>query len=345
MGHIVDWVSIAKKELGGKDPFEILTKPWDQFSTLPYYKEEDLSFSVNRLTDHQSFPYGSPNHWFNLPEVDCCKPTIQSPIILNHLQNGADGIFFKINRDNDPEKILSDVKPEFCFLGFECEPASIPFFEKLEGLTTVDKLNGTINWTSEPNWLSVANLFKGYEAFRCFGINETGNSAVEQVSNSLKKAISVLDRLTDYAFSAQSVFNQLAFTLNSTTNFFGDVIRIRALRTLLTMLSQAYSLESSDTFIRVKINPAVGEPYQPHGDLLGNSFAAISAVASSAHAITVTTTHKESALHQRTARNISLLLKEESKLDKVVDPFSGSYFIESLTHSLVEKVWNQISVK
>ena len=38
-------------------------------------------------------------------------------------------------------------------------------------------------------------------------------------------------------------------------------------------------------------------------------------------------------------RNIQHILKEESYLDKVVDPAAGSYYIESLTDSLVEHGW------
>lgn len=343
MGYKDDWVSVAKKELGGKNPFEILTKSWDVFKTLPYYSESDLSFTINRLPGRQSFPFEAPNHWFNLPEVDCSTTTNSNSIILDHLQHGADGAFLKIDERNDPIKILADVKPEFCFLGFECDYSSVSFFEKLTERFAADNLNGAIFWTTEPKWFAIANLFKGYQLFRCFGICERGNSAVEQMASFINAAISVLDQLTDYAFSALEIFNQLAFTIQSTNNFFGDVARIRALRILLGRLAAAYGLGSGHAFIRVKVNPLVDNQFQPHGDLLGNSFAAISAVASSADALTVATVNDQSSLHNRLARNISLLLKEESRLDKVVDPFAGSYFIESLTNSLVEKVWNQLT--
>ena len=41
----------------------------------------------------------------------------------------------------------------------------------------------------------------------------------------------------------------------------------------------------------------------------------------------------------RVARNIQLLLKEESYFDKVIDPSGGSYYIEQLTQELAEKGW------
>lgn len=42
---------------------------------------------------------------------------------------------------------------------------------------------------------------------------------------------------------------------------------------------------------------------------------------------------------ERIARNQQLLLQEESHFDKIVDVAGGSYFIETLTHSLAEEAW------
>ncbi len=39
------------------------------------------------------------------------------------------------------------------------------------------------------------------------------------------------------------------------------------------------------------------------------------------------------------ARNIQLVIKEETHADKVIDPAGGSYFIETLTSELVDKAW------
>ena len=41
----------------------------------------------------------------------------------------------------------------------------------------------------------------------------------------------------------------------------------------------------------------------------------------------------------RIARNVVLVLKEESFVEDVIDPSGGSYFIETLTSEYVEKAW------
>ncbi len=44
----------------------------------------------------------------------------------------------------------------------------------------------------------------------------------------------------------------------------------------------------------------------------------------------------------RIARNTQLFLQEETKMTKTVDPWAGSYFVESLTHELSQKAWKLI---
>ena len=44
----------------------------------------------------------------------------------------------------------------------------------------------------------------------------------------------------------------------------------------------------------------------------------------------------------RIARNTQLHLQQETKITKTVDPWAGSYYVESLTHELAEKAWELI---
>lgn len=44
----------------------------------------------------------------------------------------------------------------------------------------------------------------------------------------------------------------------------------------------------------------------------------------------------------RIARNTQLFLQEETNITKVIDPWAGSYYVESLTNELIEKAWKHI---
>ena len=41
----------------------------------------------------------------------------------------------------------------------------------------------------------------------------------------------------------------------------------------------------------------------------------------------------------RIARNTQIFLQEETKICKTVDPWAGSYYVESLTAEIAEKAW------
>ena len=44
----------------------------------------------------------------------------------------------------------------------------------------------------------------------------------------------------------------------------------------------------------------------------------------------------------RIARNTQIYLQEETGITKVIDPWAGSYYVESLTHELMHKAWHHI---
>jgi len=65
----------------------------------------------------------------------------------------------------------------------------------------------------------------------------------------------------------------------------------------------------------------------------------LSAVFGSCDGLKITPFDKGSPLSYRMARNIQHLLKEEAYIDKVQDMMAGSYFIEELTLTFIDKVW------
>ena len=44
----------------------------------------------------------------------------------------------------------------------------------------------------------------------------------------------------------------------------------------------------------------------------------------------------------RIARNTQLYLQEETQITKTVDPWAGSFYVESLTNDITEKAWELI---
>ncbi|MDE7442562.1 MAG: methylmalonyl-CoA mutase small subunit, partial [Muribaculaceae bacterium] len=83
--------------------------------------------------------------------------------------------------------------------------------------------------------------------------------------------------------------------------------------------------------------------YDAHVNLLRSQTEAMSAALAGVDSITVVpfdTPYKTpDEFSERIARNQQFLLKEESHLDKVVDPAGGSYYVETLTASIAQEAW------
>jgi len=83
--------------------------------------------------------------------------------------------------------------------------------------------------------------------------------------------------------------------------------------------------------------------YDPYVNMLRTTTEAMSAIIAGIDSLTVNpfdnVYEKPSDFSERIARNQQLLLKEESYLEKVADPSSGSYYLENLTDSIAAEAW------
>lgn len=83
--------------------------------------------------------------------------------------------------------------------------------------------------------------------------------------------------------------------------------------------------------------------YDPYVNMLRATTEAMSAALGGAESINVLPSNiayeDPTKFSERMARNIQLILKEESHFDKVQDPAAGSYYIETLTEKIAEKAW------
>lgn len=330
------WIQAAKAELKQSDPLESLKKNWGDWPVKPYYDEADGE--PKDVIKKISIQHKAANGWLNLPLVLTDSEDFNL-LAINHLNKGSDGVVFRVDSSTNPTQALENIKPEFCFLGFEAKVSSFSFFEKVEPLLQpADKINGCVIWGDSPDWLKVARLFRTHSNFRCFGFH-VGTLDSINLEHVFSKVVQVLDELTDNTFPAPHVLPRFAFQVTGTNNFFSDVVIIRSLKILFQRLALAYGVSGVQAFVQYVVPASTSSAYDPHGAMISGSLSALSAVSASVDALTVAIENQNSAMHMHTARSISLLLKEESKLDKVIDPLAGSYFIENMTSAVVEHVW------
>ncbi len=188
-------------------------------------------------------------------------------------------------------------------------------------------------------------------SFKLFTINLqelefAGANATQQISFALAMATELADRLTGMGVEADEVFRRIAFQFPITTDFFGEMAKIRAFRLVWGRMLEAWNLpRHAGDYTYIIGVPAISNETvaDPHVNLLRHTTQAMSAALGGCVTVSLPAYNaqfevpNEDAL--RIARNIQLVLKEEAYLNKVIDPAGGAYFVESLTDQLAAKAW------
>jgi methylmalonyl-CoA mutase len=130
------------------------------------------------------------------------------------------------------------------------------------------------------------------------------------------------------------------------SNFFMELSKFRAARMLWAQIVEQYK-PTCPCAAKMLCHATTSEfnqtIFDAHVNLLRSQTETMSAALACVDSITVTpfdTPYKTpDAFSERIARNQQFLLKEESHLDKVVDPAGGSYYVETLTVSIANEAW------
>lgn len=153
--------------------------------------------------------------------------------------------------------------------------------------------------------------------------------------------------LTAEGIDPAEAARRIKFNMGISTNYFMEIAKFRAARMLWAQIVKHYSPTPDDDACKMVVNAVTSEfnqtIYDAYVNLLRSQTETMSAAIAGVDSITVTPFDKQyktpDDFSERIARNQQLLLKEESHIDKVVDPAGGSYYVEILTTSIAEQAW------
>ncbi len=176
--------------------------------------------------------------------------------------------------------------------------------------------------------------------------NNAGATLVQELAFSLASGNEYMADLTSKGLPADTVAASLQFSFGIGSNYFMEIAKLRAARLLWTAVVEQYrpeNPESSRMFIHSTTSLWNKTVYDPYVNLLRTTTEGMSAAIGNTDSMSILPFDfpykDESEISRRIARNQQLILKEEAYLDKIVDPAAGSYYIESLTHSIAMHAW------
>ena len=192
----------------------------------------------------------------------------------------------------------------------------------------------------------VANL-------RCFPVNSylfnnSGAFIYQELGYALAWGAEWMTLLTEAGLNPCEVALRIKFNMGIGSNYFMEIAKFRAARMLWAEIVKAYGSNPDNCdcckmkahAVTSRFNMTI---YDAHVNLLRSmteSMSAAMAGVDSIETLPFDLPYKNpDDFSERIARNQQVLLRDESHLDKVVDPAGGSYYVETLTASIAEQAW------
>lgn len=341
-----NWNEVARKELGGKDPIESLSLKKQNLVIKPYYDAEDTISITQFFNKPSTDPILGPRGWFNAPLVNVGDEELANKSALNHLNNGADAIIYRLSGPCQLNTLLHNIELPYCGSYFIIENNNSDLIPQLIALANAkgfDKAQivGGIFWHSLPtDKVDLLKVFAGWNKFRLLGnIISTAQNATDEIVKALVQGVQTIELCADKNLA----FRHLAFSFRIGADFFLEIAKLKAFSKLWDHVGTAYSItkENTSALLHGLSTCWNSEKYQPNANMLKSTSAAISCILGGCDLITIEPEDESNLLKSRISRNVLTLLREESHLNQPADATAGSYYLESLIDQMAKKAWTQ----
>ena len=177
--------------------------------------------------------------------------------------------------------------------------------------------------------------------------HDAGANAVQELALAIAAGLSYLRALTERGFTIESTASKLHFFLHIGENFFLEIAKFRAFRSLWAQVLRALGL--ADANQRLHFHARSGSRNKSRLDaqvnLLRLTTEALSAAIGGVDSIELAPFDqpqgKSDAFSRRLSRNLQLILQEELRLVELIDPSGGAWHVEKLTDQLARAAWSR----
>lgn len=358
-----DWIQKIEKDLKGKPYQDLKGINTSGIETEAVYTASDVSL-LDEAPGSGSYRRGSKsanNQWV-IDEVFSISDNHQADNkkVLDLLNRGLTGISFK----GDPSAtLLKGILPEYVNLCFETT-SDFDFLQDAFGKEAntypihlhQDPIGDAAlsgKWTGFGITRDIINGLSHFQLLRAYLVNghryhDSGGNAVSELAFSMAHAHEYLLHLMEGGMSIDQASAQIKVSLGCGVDYFTEISKIRAFRMLWAQMIEAYEPAhacSKTALIHSITSQYYSTVYDAHNNMLRATTQAMSAILGGCDILRVRpfdTAWKEgSDFSRRIARNVQLILQEESYFNRVVDPAGGSYYVEYLTDQLAQKAWEK----
>lgn len=357
-----EWEEKLKKELKGADFTSSLTRN-DEIEELvfPTYTHESDKTKSIEIPGEIPFTRGfstKNNDWNIAATITVFDEKEANLKALDLLMTGCNSLVFDFQNEKVDLSVLFEsigfeyIETHFKFTSFELfSKIHTYFLDKPSAhiLYRLDFLNTSLKKEFTQFATELKNTIVRFCWIDAFSFQQCGATILQEISFALASGHEQLVDLMKNGYSIDQAAASIHFSFGVGSTYFYEVAKIRAFRKLWNQIVQAYKPIDSNAVIcpiMAEIGWTNKSLKDPYTNLLRQTTELMSVVSGGiqtalVHPYDEKSTQGSSELAARMAINCSLILKEESYFDKVIDPFGGSYSIEQLTEQIAEKAWKK----
>ena len=267
---------------------------------------------------------------------DICIPAVEITFCGEKMAHVAELVLAKVEKEGIAKE---DVRIAFCIDPLVKGLSSKGDFCSPNGEKCIARIVELIHKTKEYKHVRIVTV-----AGQTFG--NSGSTIVEELAFTLSAGHDYLVRLTDAGLDVDAAARKLRFSFSVSSNYFMEIAKFRAARMLWANIVKGYG-PAKNCACKMHIHAETSRwnqtVYDPYVNMLRGTTEAMSATIAGVHSLEVmpfdASFENPTEFSKRIARNVELLLKNESHFDQVVDPAGGSYYDENLTQSIAAEAW------
>ncbi len=182
-----------------------------------------------------------------------------------------------------------------------------------------------------------------------YHMHEAGATAVQELAFTIADGKEYVQRAMAAGLNIDAFAGRLSFFFGIGMNFFMEVAKLRAARTLWHRVMDGLGAKDERSKMLRTHCQTSGVSLQeqdPYNNVIRTTIEAMAATLGGTQSLHTNALDEAIALptdfSARIARNTQIVLAEESGITRVVDPLGGSYYVEALTSELVDQAWKII---
>lgn len=350
------WKSKVLDELKGADYSKVVWKTPDGFEMEPWYNRHTAARPAPEVPFRRS-----TNRWRICQKIAVTRLLDDPALLAGAVSGGADAIelhFENVPESAEIERLLGTLRTiELSRIALYVSGnfgQAAPLFDRLATLPGFALNAGALFFDAlaAPNAdLPMPTAEMKNSDFRTIAVDtvrfhEAGATTAQELAITLSGLTDCLSRLTEAGVALAEAAASIELVVACGTSHLPELAKLRALRAMWGQLLGAYGIQTEAIpepriFVRASTNSfSVLDPYT---NLLRLSTEALAAIIGGCDTLQLAPFESAGSVSaefsERVTRNIQLLLREESALDRVVDPAAGSFYIETLTAKLCRESW------